>query len=145
MQYAVNLNDGRIVAFNDEVAKQTAYAHIPEDIAHAISGGSLDWRKVAELVHKKRNNDPSFSWEAFDTLRDHQNIRKAKYDPVEPENANEPVPDSIPQVSVSMDELTGTGAVKKVAQDNVSGGDDNFMPRPDAKSAPAVKKVNMKV
>lgn len=121
MTYAVNLNDGRVVAFNEEVAKQTAYAQVPEDIAHAIAEGSLDWRKVAELVHKKRNNDPSFSWEAFDTLRDHQNIRKAKYDPVEPEKAAEPVPDAVQQVSVTMDEVTG-GRVRK-ATDNVSSGD----------------------
>lgn len=121
MEYAVNLIDGRIVAFNDEVAKQTSYTHIPEDIAHAISDGKLNWKAVAELVHKKRNNDPNFSWEAFDTLRDHQNIRKAKYDPVEPEKATEPIPDSVPQVSVTMDELMRGGQHKAV--DNVSAGD----------------------
>lgn len=124
MQYAVNLNDGRIVAFNDEVAKQTAYAHIPEDVAQSISNGTLDWHNVAELIHKKRNNDPSFSWEAFDVLRDHQNIRKAKYDPVEPEKANEPLPDTIPQVSISMEELNNSAAE--------SADDDNFIPMPEA-------------
>lgn len=123
MEYAVNLIDGRIVAFNEEVAKQTSYAHVPEDIAHSIADGAIDWKAVAELIHKKRNNDPTFSWEAFDTLRDHQNIRKAKYDPVEPEKASEPVPDSVPQVEISMAELTRTGANKHKAADNVSAGD----------------------
>ena len=125
MTYAVNLNDGRLVAFNEEVGKQTAYAQIPEDIAHAISDGRLDWRKVAELVHKKRNNDPAFSWEAFDKLRDQQNIRKAKYDPVEPEKDSEPVPDSLQQVSVTMDELKSGDAVPaatKAASRAVSAG-----------------------
>lgn len=122
MEYAVNLIDGRIVAFNEEVAKQTSYAHVPDDIAHGIAGGTIDWKAVAELIHKKRNNDPTFSWEAFDTLRDHQNIRKAKYNPVEPEKASEPIPDAVPQVDISMAELTHTGGKRK-AVDNVSAGD----------------------
>lgn len=119
-RYAMNLNDGRIVFFNEQVAMQTAYAAIPDDIAVAVDKGEIDWRKVAELIHKKRNNDPSFSWEAFDRLRDRQNIRKAKFDPVEPERASDALPDTVPQTEISMDELKGG---KTVAVDNVSRSD----------------------
>lgn len=80
-KYAINLQDGRIVFYNSEVATQTAYAAIPTDIALAVGNNKLDWHKVVELIHKKRNNDPNFSWELFDKLRDRQNIRRAKYDP----------------------------------------------------------------
>lgn len=80
-KYAINLQDGRIVFYNSEVATQTAYAAIPTDIALAVGNKELDWHKVVELIHKKRNNDPNFSWELFDKLRDRQNIRRAKYDP----------------------------------------------------------------
>jgi hypothetical protein len=80
-KYAINLQDGRIVFYNSEVATQTAYAAIPTDIALAVGNKELDWHQVVELIHKKRNNDPNFSWELFDKLRDRQNIRRAKYDP----------------------------------------------------------------
>ena len=80
-KYAINLNDGRIVFFNSEVAAQTAYAAIPTDIALAVGENKIDWHQVVELIHKKRNNNPNFSWELFDQLRDRQNIRRAKYDP----------------------------------------------------------------
>lgn len=80
-KYAINLQDGRIVFYNSEVAAQTAYAAIPTDIALAVGNKKLDWHKVVELIHKKRNNDANFSWELFDKLRDRQNIRRAKYDP----------------------------------------------------------------
>ena len=123
-RYAMNINDGRIVFFNEQVAMQTAYAAVPDDIAIAVDKGKLDWRKVAELIHKKRNNDPNFSWEAFDKLRDRQNVRKAKYTPEEPEKSAEPIFDAVPGVSIAMDELKdgakGERASSRRAVDNVS-------------------------
>lgn len=107
-KYAINLQDGRIVFYNSEVATQTAYAAIPTDIALAVGNKELDWHQVVELIHKKRNNDPNFSWELFDKLRDRQNIRRAKYDPEtlgeEPkENVNEEK--MLEAGDISMDDL----------------------------------------
>lgn len=106
MDYCMNLNDGRLCSANEETDRQTAYTRIPEDVALAISSGTLDWRKVAELVHKKRNNDTSFSWTAYDELRDKQNIRRAKYEPEEIDKSEEENKiDSVQHVKVTMAEL----------------------------------------
>lgn len=123
-RYGINLQDGRIVPFNEETERQTAYAEVPEDIAIAVDKGEIDWHAVVELIHKKRNNDPDFSWDAFDKLRNQQNIRRAKYeysgDSAAAPDATEDG-DKVRQVPISMSELKGQRAVK--ATDNVSAGD----------------------
>ena len=122
MDYCMNLNDGRLCAANEETDRQTSYTRVPEDIAYAISAGKLDWHKVAELVHKKRNNDPSFSWTAFDELRDKQNIRRAKYEPEEVDKSEEEKKvDTVQHVEITMAELVGKkGDTKKAENANSS-------------------------
>lgn len=145
-KYAINLNSGRVTFYNREVASQTAYAAIPTEIALAVGRKEVDWRSVVELIHKKRNNDPTFSWEVFDKLRDRQNIRRAKYDPEtlgeESETVNE---EKMLEVGdISLDELaspaktaakTDPKPVRKTvaATDNVSRVPSSSRPSGDVK------------
>lgn len=132
--YALNLEDGRRVFYNDEVARQTAYAAIPDSIAKAIKEGNLDWRKVVEVIHKKRNaKDSGFSWSEFDKLRDQQNIRRTKF---EPETLGEnKVEEANLAADISMADFEQVPAGSGIAQSAAAseeGEGDNFIQMPAA-------------
>lgn len=133
--YALNLEDGRRVFYNDEVARQTAYAAIPDSIAKAIKEKRLDWRKVVEVIHKKRNaKDSGFSWSEFDKLRDQQNIRRTKF---EPETLGEnKVEEANLAADISMEDFTEEPSAQSAEQSAPKAGKDegdNFIQMPATK------------
>ena len=149
-RYAMNLNDGRLVFNSSAVPTNVNYVEIDDEISAAIVKGTVAWQDVANAVRAKRNDDPSFDWGQYDFLRDRLNVRKAKFDLKDSgghdvTNVGTSEAKSI-NPSVSFIEINKPNEPHASTEDNTNvGGVDNFMQRPEAKSASSIKEVGAKV
>ena len=148
-RYAMNLNDGREVFNSEAVATNVNYVEIDDEIHEAMKRGELTWEVVANAVRAKRNNDPNFDWAQYDVLRDRLNVRKAKFDLKDAGGSDVTNVGAAEQTninpSVSFIEISKPNEPHASTEDNTNvGGVDNFMQRPEAKTASSIKKAGAK-